>query len=153
MDVVKSWTKCVNDLLELYTPGVMLPPEKDKWRLAKTHYIYKSNAPVSSIEVLNGWVESTEEPKIHDSFFIRENLDRGQGVYEAVPMSLLKAPVLVKRYVVRTYYSLGGNIDPCYDPKNEFQYHVKYVECKPEEDKDYIWNAAGRGCLKGKDDS
>lgn len=153
MDVVKSWTKCVNDLIELYTPGVMLPPEKDKWNLANTRYIYRSSAPVSSIEALNGWVESTEEPKICDSFFVRENLDSGHGTYEAIPTSLLKAPILVKRYVVRTYYSLGANHDYCYDPKDEFQYHVKYVECKPEEDKSFVWNAAGRGCLKRKDDS
>ena len=139
MEFKKTWTKCVDNLTEVYTPSLQLPPNREEWILCGKSYTYKSLAPTSTTEVLNAWVESSEEPKIVGSFFIRESLEEGLGTYEAVPISLLKSPIVVKRFVEKTYYMLGGDIDPCFDPKNEHKYHVKFGTCAPEEDHDFTW--------------
>lgn len=139
MEFVKEWTKCANALTELYTPSLMLPPVKDKWTFHKKYYTYKSLAPMSPVEALNGWVESSECPKVSGSFFVRESLDDNLGTYEAIPMNLLTGPIVVKRYVHRIYYRIGGDIDPCYDPNNAYQYHVIFGECAEELDTDFTW--------------
>lgn len=139
MEFVKQWTKCVNHLTEVYTPSLQPPPIKDRWILCGTRYIYRSNAPVASLDILNAWIDSNEPPKIVGCFFVRENLEEGQGVYEAIPMHLLKGPVVVKRFAERTYYRLGADRDPCNDPKDEYQYHVIFGTCTPELDPDFIY--------------
>lgn len=139
MKFAKEWTVCVNSLTEVYTPMAEVPPEKGKWIFTSKRYLYKSVAPISSVDALNTWVESSWQPIIAGSAFIRENLESGSGTFEVIPMSMLKAPILVKRYIVKTFYTLGGDIDMCNDPGKEYAYHVKYAECEPEIDEDFNW--------------
>lgn len=139
MEFKKTWTKCTNHLTDVYTPSLQPPPTKDKWILCGTRYIFRSNVPVASIDILNAWVDSSEPPKIVGSFFVRENLEEGSGVYEVIPMHLIKCPVVVKRFAERTYYRLGEGEDHMNDPKNEYQYHVRFGTCDPELDPDFIY--------------
>lgn len=139
MKFIKEWTKCVSSLTEVYTPSLMLPPVKAEWTFYKKYYTYKSLAPMSPVEALNGWVESSECPKLSGSFFVRESLDDSLGTYEAIPMSLLTGPIVVKRYVHKIYYRIGGDIDACHDPHNEYPHHVQFGECEGELDTDFTW--------------
>ncbi len=139
MEFVKTWTECVNDLTEVYVPFQQLAPVRDEWTFASKRYIYKSLVPVSSVDLLNGWVESSEPPKFVGSFFMRENLEDGKGIYEVIPMSLIKGTIVVKRFVERTYYRVGADKDQLNDPKDQYRYHVEFGTCAPVQDPDFIY--------------
>ena len=123
--IVRRWTKCVDLLSEVRDPAYG-EPVKDEWRLCSKQYTYKALAPTSTVTVLNQWVESTVPPRIVGSFFIMESVEDGEGTYAAIPMSLLKEPILVKKIVKKVYYRIGADFDAFNDPKHQYRYQYAY---------------------------
>ena len=140
--IEKSWTKCVNDLVEVYVPMRDVAPEKDKWTLIDQVVYYESLAPTNRI--LQEWIKSERCPRIEGSFFIRDNVEHGEGVYECIPSNMLVGTILVRRYVANVFYRIGEDRDPVHDPGNEYKYHINYIQCKPRLDKNFIWNPKRR---------
>ena len=135
----KEWTRCVNDIIETYVPMKDLAPVRDEWILRSQSYIYESYAPICEVECLNKAVRSNHQPFIKGGFFVRESLDDNDGIYEAIPMSILKGPIVVKRLVVRTWYRIGADIDLINDPGKEYNYHIKYGQEAPVLDTSFVW--------------
>lgn len=136
--IARRWTKCVDLISEVRDPAYG-EPVKDEWRLCSKQYAYKSFVPTSTVSVLNQWTESTVLPRIVGSFFIMESVEDGEGTYAAVPMSLLKEPILVKKLIKKVYYRIGADIDPLNDPEKKHRYHIEFAEMEPEEDKNFVW--------------
>ena len=139
--IARRWTKCVDLLSEVRDPAYG-EPVKDEWRLCSKQYIYKAFAPTSTVTILNQWAESTVLPRIVGSFFIMESVEDGEGTYAAIPMSLLKGPILVKKIVKKVYYRIGADVDAFNDPKKQHRYHIEFAEMEPEEDKNFVWYPA-----------
>lgn len=141
MEFVREWNKNVRDLTDVYIPGYQCPPTRNEWTFLREEYTYRSCAPISKIEILNEWVETKTQPSIVGGFFIREGIGKQAGQIEAIPANLLVAPIIVERVVHKIYYRIGADADPCYDPKGEYRYHIKFGEVAGELDTTFKWKA------------
>lgn len=141
MEFVKTWHKNAQDLTDVYIPGYQCPPTRDEWTYLRAEYTYRSCAPISKLEILNEWIETKSPPRIVGNFFIRDGTGEKAGQFEVIPANLLVAPILVERYIHRIYYKIGADIDPCYDPNNEYPYHIKFGEMEGELDTTFTWKA------------
>ena len=138
--VAKRWHEAYDDIMEAYTPSKQLPPERDSWIQCGKRYLYRSKIQLSALANIDNWVESNDKPMIRGSFFIRENLEDGEGSYEVIPITSIKSgPIVVKRYVAYTYYRLGAPIDPCNNPNGD-KVIVHYCETEPKIDRSFLWN-------------